>query len=168
MRTAPVDLTTSLQREGDGFALEVVITNRLDQPIYVVDKLVVSRPGKKFARTDAVTVMNADTPGVVKIALAAVSADEPSTVLYPPTFRRVAPGETSRRVIAIPAPLKAWHPVAGVMPIAATAKTAVFQIQYFVGEPASWHTVPSDDPQPIQVPEGHALQLLQSQPMPLP
>ena len=168
MPTATVDLTASLAREGDRFALEVVITNRLDQPIYVVDKLVVSRPGNKFARTDAVTVMNADTPSVVKLALAAVSADEPSTVLYPPTFRRVAPEETFRRVLAIPAPLEAWHPVAGVRPISATAKTAVFQIQYFVGEPASWRTVASDDPQPIQAPEGHALQFLQSQPMPVP
>lgn len=168
MPTASVDLTASLAREGNRFALEVVITNGLDQPIYVVDKLVVSRPGKKFARTDAVTVMNADTPGVVKLALAAVSADEPSTVLYPPTFRSVAAGEAFRRVLSLPAPLEASHPVAGVRPIAATAKTAVFLIQYFVGEPASWRTVASDDPQPIRAPEGHALQLLQSQPMPLP
>lgn len=162
------ELTTRLTRDGARYALDVTIVNRLDQPIYVVDQLLISKPGNKLARTDAVTVMNDDDPGVVKLALAAISADEPSTVLYPLTYARVGAGETHHRVLSLPAPFAAWHPVAGVMPIAASARSAVFLTEYFVGEPPRWNTLPSDDAQPLKVPEGHTPELLRSAPMPIP
>lgn len=166
MTTGPAELTASLSRDGDHLALQVSVKNASAQPLYVVDQLVVSRPQNKFARTDRPIVMN--DGGSVLFALAAMSADEPSTVLYPPTYRKLAPGETFARTLRLPAPLAAWHNVAGVSPLAASAKTGVFATQVIAGEPPGWRTLPSDDAQPLSVPDGATPQLVRSAPFPLP
>ncbi len=169
MNDAPVTLNWRMSLpSADLLRVEVDVVNGSDRPVYVCDKLVVSKPGGKFARTDAITVMNDDQPGVVKLALAPVSADEPSVVLYTPTFRAVKAGETFARVYELAYPLEAWHPVAGVRPVDRDAKSAVLLVQYIVGEPPGWRVLESDDARPLKVPEGHTPGLLRTEIEPLP
>lgn len=162
MSTDQPTLDWTLAIEGSALVLTVEVANTTDSVIYVCDRLVTNRGGELVA-TDAITVMNDDAPGTVKFALASVSADEPSTVLYTPTFIRLEPGARHRRRFELAYPLKAWHPVAGVTPIRADAHQAVLLVHYFAGEPESFKTLADG----ATVPEGYEPRLLRSDPRPL-
>ncbi len=160
------ELSWKMSLVGSNLVIDYQIANKTQTTVYVVDKLVVAK-GNKFARTDSITVMNGD-PGTVLFAMAAVSSNRPSAALYTPTYRAVAAGATHEAKVEVPYPLKAWHPVGGANAIAADAKSAVFLIQYFAGDPPQWRTLASDDAKPLKVPEGMTPSALRSGPMPLP
>ena len=161
---AKLEWTAAL--DGGQLRVSYDVTNTTSATIYVVDKLVM-RQGKKWARTDQVTVMN-DGPGTVKFALAAISSDAPAAQLYTPTFREVIAGQSLHGSFTVDFPLKSWSPVGRTNPIAPDPKTGTLMVQYFQGEPARWNTLESDDAKPLKVPEGHSPQLLRVGPQPLP
>jgi len=159
-------LEWSMTLDGGRLRINYDVTNNSSASIYVVDKLV-ARQGKKWARTDQVTVMN-DGPGSVKFALAAISSDAPAAQLYTPTYRAVLAGQPLRGSFTVDYPLKSWNPVGRTNPIAVDPRTATLMIQYFQGEPPRWNTLESDDASPLKVPEGHVPRLLRVGPQPLP
>ena len=164
MQESKPALRWSMKVEGKTLALSIEVENTFDTPIYVCDRLV-TNAGNKLVRTDRITVMNdADKPGTVVFALASISPDEPVTTLYTPTFAKVAPGATFEREVVVPYPLVAYHPVAGVAPIAASAREAVVLVHYFASEPTGWKTLEDGG----KTPEGHELRVLRSAPRKLP
>jgi len=164
--TTDAKLEWTMALDGGRLRVNYDVSNMTNASIYVVDKLVM-RKGKKWARTDQVTVMN-DGPGSVKFALAAISSDAPAATLYTPTFREVIAGQILHDSFTVDYPLKSWNPVGRTNPIAPDIKTATLMLQYFQGEPARWNTLESDDSQPLKVPEGHSPRLLRVGPQPLP
>ena len=164
--TTDAKLEWTVVLDGGRLRVNYAVTNTTDASIFVVDKLVV-RQGRKWARTDRVTVMN-DGPGGVQFALAAISSDAPAAQLYTPTYREVIAGQILRGSFTVDDPLESWNPVGRTNPIAAAPRTATLLIQYFQGEPARWNTLESDDAKPLQVPEGHTPRLLRVGPQALP
>ena len=154
-------------RDGAKLHLEYTVKNTTNDKIYIVDKLVEPAGGNKFRRATGPIVMN-DSPGTVKLALAALSSDRPSATVYTPTFKPLAAGETATGSFDLPWPLKAWNPVGGANPITGTPTSAVFWLGYFPGEPTSWKQLASDDATPLKVPEGFNGNALRVGPKPLP
>lgn len=132
--TTDAKLEWTMALDGGRLRVNYDVTNTTNASIYVVDKLVM-RQGKKWARTDQVTVMN-DAPGSVKFALAAISSDAPAAQLYTPAYREVIAGQNLHDSFTVDYPLTSWTPVGRTNPIAAAPKTATLMIQYFKGEPA--------------------------------
>jgi hypothetical protein len=149
--------------------VDVSFHNTTGQKLYLAEKLVTSAGGNKLTRSDRLTVMNTDDPTVARFVLGVTSSDRPSTVLYEPTYEAVAPGATVKRHFELPLPLTSWHPVGGANPLSARTASARLIVQGFLGEPAKWTTLPSDDPQPIRVPElTQNREVFQAGPLPIP
>jgi len=161
--------TMSTSPDKKKLVVEISFHNTTGQKLYLADKLVISAGGNKLTRSDRITVMNTDDPAVARFVLGLTSSDRPSTVLHEPTYEPVQAGATVARHFEIPLPLTTWHPVGGSNPLSAKTRSAILIIQGFAGEPAKWTTLPSDDPQPIRVPElGQDRQVFKSGPLPIP
>jgi hypothetical protein len=161
-------MTWSVRRGPTSFELAYEVVNPTDQRIYVAHRLVQARAGGAFATLDQPIVMNQPgSPGTVAIVLGRRSSDRPSTVVHAPVFRPVEPGARSAHALTLASPLTAFHPVGGASPLPEDARDLVFELQYFVGEPAGWTTYPSTS-ESIQVPEGTRFETFASQPVPIP
>ncbi len=155
MATTTSGLSWTLSSSGDKKKLLVDISfkNATKTQIYLAARLVTSAPGNKFTRSDRLTVMNTDDPTEAKLVLGAVSSNRPSHRLYEPTYEPVAPGATVSRHFELAVPLTSWNPVGGTNPLSPKTRSARLIVYGFAGEPTSWSTLPSDDPDPIKIPE---------------
>jgi hypothetical protein len=167
----PLSWKLSKSADGQKLVVDITLTNTGKKKLYVVDKLVVPAPGPggKLMRSDRITVMNTENPDEARFVLGAVSSDRPSMRLYTPTYERVAAGATVTRHFELPLPLASWNPVGGTNPLSPTTKRAKLVVIAFSGEPAEWRTLPSDDPEPLRVPEfERAPTIFETGPDPLP
>jgi hypothetical protein len=152
--TAP-PLVWSMAKSSDGTKLVVDFTfhNIKKHKVYLTRKLVVSAAGDKYARSDRLTVMTTDDPTVCRIVLGAVSSDRPAYRLYTPEVEPVDPGQSITRRFELPLPLTSWNPVGGTNPLSPTTRRAVLIVYGIAGEIERWLPLPSDDPEPLEVPD---------------
>lgn len=159
-KMAFIDANTNLK-------LEYQVKNLSKSRIYVCDQLLITK-NNKFVRTNQIVVVNGKMPGVVDFVRGVISPDVPVMVVYQPTYIALEPGETTHGNAVLGWPLKTWHNVARVNPLLGTPTRAVLDVQYFVGEPPEWTSLPTDELVPIRVPRGQISKRLQTEQIPIP
>jgi hypothetical protein len=130
-------LDWKLRRDGATLKLDYTVDNTTDEPIYLVDDMLMWGKTRFRRAPEAIIVRNGDQPGRVSLFRGMMYIPSRDERQYPaPGLRRVEPRAQASGSAQVSLPVKAWHNYhpGKIEPLKGTPGEVVLEIQYLTSK----------------------------------
>ena len=150
---SPIQVTWTLQRQGDALVGRYTITSTAAAPIFVLDRLVTGSAKGRVAAFDRAVIRDGDVPGLISMVKGYVAPSMRGGVggVLAPISRELAPGASLEGELRVPLPVTAWHNFQKASALRNEPEKAVLEIGY-LEEQERWVTVKLADGRELESP----------------